>query len=139
MQFRRRREEEVSITLTPLIDVVFLLLIFFMVSTTFDKTAELQIELPQASAEPVEAPPRVLEVAVNAQGTYFINGQQVTGTTIDSLLRALVKTVGRDRDMPVILRADATTPHQAVVTAMDAVAQLGMNRLSIATTVAPAE
>jgi biopolymer transport protein ExbD len=139
MQFRRRREEEVTITLTPLIDVVFLLLIFFMVSTTFDKTSELEIELPEASAEPVEAPPRALEVVVNAQGTYFINGQQVTGTTIDALLRALVRTVGQDRDMPVILRADATTPHQAVVTAMDAVSQLGMNRLSIATIAVPTE
>lgn len=139
MQFGRRREEEVSITLTPLIDVVFLLLIFFMVSTTFDKTSELQIQLPEASAKPVEAPPKVLEVAVNAQGAYFINGQQVTGTSIDALLRALVRTVGQERDMPVILRADATTPYQAVVTAMDAIAQLGMNRLSIATAVVPTE
>jgi biopolymer transport protein ExbD len=139
VQFRQRREEEVSITLTPLIDVVFLLLIFFMVSTTFDKTSELKIDLPEASAEPVETPPRVLEVVVNARGTYFINGQEVKGNTVDALLRVLVKTVGDERDMPVILRADATTPHQAVVRAMDAVSQLGMNRLSIATTSVPTE
>lgn len=139
MQFRQRREEEVSITLTPLIDIVFLLLIFFMVSTTFEKTSELKIDLPEASAEPVEAPPRALEVVVNAQGNYFIDGQEVTGTTVDALLRALKKTVGYERDMPVILRADATTPHQAVVTAMDAISQMGMSRLSIATTRVPTE
>jgi len=95
MKFRRERTDDLELNLTPLIDVVFLLLIFFMVSTTFQNESEISLQLPKASEEPVEG------------------------------------------DIPITIRADAQTPHQAVVTAMDAAAQLGLTRMSIATSLSP--
>ncbi|MCB1756409.1 MAG: biopolymer transporter ExbD [Gammaproteobacteria bacterium] len=121
------------ISLTPLIDVVFLLLIFFMVSTTFQKDSELQVHLPEATSEPSSAPVDALEIVINTSGQYFLNGQELTNNRLETL-RAAISTLTRGkRDTPLIIRADAQTPHQAVVTAMDAAAQLGMLKLSIAT------
>ena len=129
-----RTDERVDINLTPLIDVVFLLLIFFMVSTTFDRHANLKVELPEASAkqqkQQVEEP---LVLAIDAEGNYFINNRQVVNTTLDTLKTALQKSVADRKDVSLVLRADAKTPHQSVVRAMDAASQLGLTRLSIAT------
>ena len=133
MNFRAAQRDELDINITPLIDVVFILLIFFMVSTTFQKSAELQVSLPESSAAPTEVPPIAIEVVINAQGQFFLNGRELINNqlaTVRSAMQSLAE--GRD-DIPVILRADAMTPHQAVVTAMDAAGQLGLNRLSIAT------
>lgn len=129
-----RSDERVDINLTPLIDVVFLLLIFFMVSTTFDRHAKLKVELPEASAEKEQQQidePVVL--SIDAEGNYFINDRQVVNTTLETLKTALQKSVADRKDVSLVLRADAKTPHQSVVRAMDAASQLGLTRLSIAT------
>ncbi len=129
-----RSDERVDINLTPLIDVVFLLLIFFMVSTTFDRHARLKVELPEASAKKEQQQQdEPLVLSIDADGNYFINDRQVVNTALDTLKTALQKSVGDRKDVSLVLRADAKTPHQAVVRAMDAASQLGLTRLSIAT------
>ena len=133
MRFRRRPREELELNLTPLIDVVFLLLIFFMVSTTFQKESEISLQLPRASTEPPEDVPERLEVVIDAAGAFYVNDQELLKADVESLQTALYELAGGDRSLPVTIRADAQTPHQAVVTAMDAAARLGMLRMSIAT------
>lgn len=129
-----RSDERVDINLTPLIDVVFLLLIFFMVSTTFDRHARLKVELPEASAKKEQQQQdEPLVLSIDAKGNYFINDRQLVNTALDTLKTALQKSVGDRKDVSLVLRADAKTPHQAVVRAMDAASQLGLTRLSIAT------
>lgn len=134
MNFRPRQREEVSINLTPLIDVVFLMLIFFMVSTTFERHAELHIDLPRADTAQEEQRREVIELAIDAQGRYFLNGRELVNTRPETLQSALTQVTEGDASLPLIIRADASTPHQSVVTAMDVAARLGIARLSIATT-----
>lgn len=128
-----RRDERVDVNLTPLIDVVFLLLIFFMVSTTFDRHAKLKVELPEASASTEQQLEEPVILSIDAKGNYFINDRQVVNTTLETLKSALQKTIADKKDVSLVLRADAKTPHQSVVRAMDAASQLGLTRLSIAT------
>lgn len=139
MNLRPQRRDDPEVNLTPLIDVVFLLLIFFMVSTTFDREAQLKVELPQASSEPVQMPEQILEITINVNGDYFINEQQVINTEPETLRRAIVQSIGARRDLPVIVRADARSPFQAVVTAMDVTGQLGLTQLSLATSQPPSD
>lgn len=134
MNFRPRQTEEVGINLTPLIDVVFLLLIFFMVSTTFDRHAELKIALPQASAEPTSSESQIIDLVIDAGGRYFVNGRELVNTQPATLREVLAQYLEGERERPLIIRADARTPHQAVVTALDVASRLGISRLSIATT-----
>lgn len=133
MKFRKKPREDLELNLTPLIDVVFLLLIFFMVSTTFQKESELSVQLPSATQEPQVTPTDTLEVVINAAGTFFVNDQELVSSDSQSLQVALDRLSAGRRDIPLIIRADAKTPHQAFVTAMDAAAALGMLKLSIAT------
>jgi biopolymer transport protein ExbD len=133
MNLRPERREDPEVNLTPLIDVVFLLLIFFMVSTTFDREARLKIELPEATSEVTEAPAEVLEIAINAAGDYFIDEQKLVNRKPETLKKAIQQTLGERRDLPVIIRADGRTPHQSVVTVMDTASQLGLLELSLAT------
>lgn len=134
MDFGSRRSlEDPELNLTPLIDVVFCLIIFFVVTTTFDDRSALNIELPTAS--PSEALPvgEPLQVQIDAEGRYFIAGNEVLRRDGAALREALEQIAGDDRERSVILRADARTPHQAVVTAMDALGAVGFTKLSIAT------
>lgn len=133
MQFRRQSKTEDSINLTPLIDVVFLLLIFFMVSTTFTKETHLSIDLPEGSGQPLAEQQQEIEILINADGSYALNGQNLVNRQLDTLKRALEKTANGNADRPLIITADANTPHQSVVTAMDAAGQLGFVHLSITT------
>lgn len=133
MQFQRQRREEVSINLTPLIDVVFLLLIFFMVSTTFTKETHLDVDLPQAAAGEAGSQTDSIDVLINAEGQYSVNGQLLVNTQAQTLRHAIAEVAGEDRTLPMIITADARTPHQSVVTAMDVVGQLGFTHLSIST------
>jgi biopolymer transport protein ExbD len=134
MNFRPdRKEDNVEINLTPLIDVVFLLLIFFMVSTTFDRHAKLKVQLPEASAKMEQKQEEPIVLSIDANGKYYINDRQVVNTQLDTLKKALRKSIGDKKDVALVLRADAKTPHQSVVRAMDAASQLGLTRLSIAT------
>jgi biopolymer transport protein ExbD len=129
------KEENVEVNLTPLIDVVFLLLIFFMVSTTFDRHARLKVSLPESSAKASQQQLEPLVLSIDARGNYFLNERQLVNKQLDTLKQAIRKTVGEQdiTQLAIVLRADANTPHQAVVRAMDAASQLGMTRLSIAT------
>jgi len=128
-----RSDERVDVNLTPLIDVVFLLLIFFMVSTTFDRHAKLKVELPEASAKTEQQLEEPVVLSIDVKGNYFINDRQVVNTQLDTLKIALQKTIADKKDVSLVLRADAKTPHQSVVRAMDAASQVGLTRLSIAT------
>ena len=130
---RRSSLEEPELSLTPLIDVVFCLIIFFVVTTTFDDRSALNIQLPRAAPSeslPVGEP---LQLQINAEGRYFIAGNEVLRRDGAALREALEQFAGSDRERSVIIRADARTPHQAVVTAMDALGAVGFTRLSIAT------
>ena len=133
MNLQPGNEDEPDINLTPLIDVVFLLLIFFMVSTTFEHQSRIKIELPEATAEQTAAEEETLEIIIDAQGQYFIGEQQVVNTELKTLKTAISKAVGDREAMPVTIRADANTPHQAVVRALDATSQLGLTSISLAT------
>jgi len=125
--------DEPDVNLTPLIDVVFLLLIFFMVSTTFEHQSRIKIDLPEASAAPTSQEDEKLEILIDAQGRYFIGDQQVVNTTAKTLKSAISKAVGEREGLAVIIRADAETPHQAVITALDVTSQLGLTHISLAT------
>ena len=133
MKFKREEREELELNLTPLIDVVFLLLIFFMVSTTFQKESEISLQLPKATDSETQSSTDRIEVVINAAGRYFINDQELVKNDVISLQNALYKVSGGQRDLPLTIRADAQVPHQSVVTAMDAAGQLGMLKLTIAT------
>jgi biopolymer transport protein ExbD len=132
VNLRSRVPEAPEINLTSLVDVVLLLIIFFMASTTFVRERALRVELPQASPEPVPlAAP--LEVTVTADGNYLVNRQALVNNSADTLRRALERSAGDRRDLPVAIRADARATHQSVVTAMDVAGRLGFVHLSIAT------
>ena len=133
MKFRRKSKQDNGLNLTPLIDVVFLLLIFFMVTTTFTKEKRLLITLPEANGEPAEETAQTLELLVNAEGNYAVNGQNLINREIKTIMAALQDASGGNVEMPLIITADAQASHQAVVIAMDAAGQLGFSRLNIAT------
>jgi biopolymer transport protein ExbD len=134
MQLRAASTEDPEISLTSLIDVVFLLLIFFMVSTTFEHQAVLKVDLPEAkNVSAPENQPNSFELVIDPNGQFYLNDQQLVDGKRATLEAAFIEAAGDDRDIPIILRADAETPHHFVVTAMDVTAQLGFSRLSIAT------
>lgn len=133
MKFKRTVREDLAINMTPLIDVVFLLLIFFMVTTTFSRETRLLVNLPEADAEAGEAPAEQLEIIVSVEGSYTINGKALVDAEATTLARALELESGGDINLPVIIVADALATHQSVVTAMDVIGQSGFTRLNIAT------
>ncbi len=133
MNFRPHREEEVDVNLTPLIDVVFLLLIFFMVSTTFIRESEIELTLPEASAEVREDPLDIIEIAIDAKGQFFVNGNALINTQLVTIRQALNDARPADAEPVVIISADANATHQAVVTVMDAARQVGMTRITFPT------
>jgi len=134
MKLRVSSAEDPEINLTSLIDVVFLLLIFFMISTTFERQAALKIDLPESSAEarPQEDPDR-LELVIDPDGQIYLNDTQLVDSAPATIRAALAEQAGELRNIPVVIRADAQTPHHYVVTVMDVAGQLGFTRLSIAT------
>jgi len=134
MKFSSRNlEEDASINLTPLIDVVFLLLIFFMVSTTFDTTSQLKIKLPEASDHKKANELRELNLVIDAEGRFFVNSRELASQKSAALSAALQQALdGSVR--PVIIQSDAKSPVQSLVTAMDVVGRLGLTEVSIATT-----
>jgi len=133
VQFRRQKNQEVSVNLTPLIDVVFLLLIFFMVSTSFTKETHLSLDLPEASGEENQVKVDSIDILIDSKGQYSLNERALVNNQIDTLIAALKETSGGNNDLPLIITADAATPHQAVITAMDAAGQLGFSKLSLTT------
>jgi biopolymer transport protein ExbD len=138
LSLRVRAQPEVN--LTSLIDVVFLLLIFFMVSTSFVKQSQINISLPQAdSSTVVEAPPEQIDIMITTTGTYFVNGRELINNRPETIRNALQKvSIGRS-NMPMIISADANAKHQHVITAMDVAGRLGFTHISIATVNDPVE
>ncbi len=138
MNLRPHRPEppDTDINLTPMIDVVFLLLIFFMVSTTFKEDARIQVRLPEAQGEavPAELSPGALEITIDSAGVFYVDERMVADREPAILRQAIAAVVGAERERPVIIRADAATPHQAVMTAMDVASRLGLLRFSLAAT-----
>ena len=133
MKFRRQRLDDVNINLTPLIDVVFLLLIFFMVSTTFTRETQLSVDLPEAQGQPKEAGDEEIEILIDEGGGYRVNGQGLVDNRMRTLQAAIYKISAGDTTMPMIITADAQAAHQDVVRAMDAAGQMGFVHLSITT------
>jgi biopolymer transport protein ExbD len=134
VNLRTRPHEEPELNLTSLIDVVLLLLIFFMASTTFVDESRIKLQLPQASGEPApESRKHPIEVAVTASGEYRVNGQTLINRNTATLSAAVSKLAGEARNIPITIRADARATHQSVVTAMDVLGRLGFRAISIAT------
>jgi biopolymer transport protein ExbD len=133
MKFKRSNRDELSINITPLIDVVFLLLIFFMVTTTFSKETRLLVNLPETNVEAAEAEASQIEIIVSRDGIYTINGRALVNSRIETLMQGLQIESGGDLNLPILLIADAEATHQSVVTAMDGIGQSGFSQLNIAT------
>ena len=133
MKFQRRRAPEMSVDLTPLIDVVFLLLIFFMVTTTFVQEGRLSLELPEADTEAVTEPAEPVQVLVSQEGDYAVNGRPLADRGIDTVRAALRDASNDDATLPMVITSDGGAPLQAVVRVMDAAGQLGFERIRIAT------
>ena len=133
MKFREQEPEQAELNLTPLIDVVFLLLIFFMVSTTFQKESEIKISLPQAATDKQPLATDKIEVMVNATGTMHVGGRELVNSQLSTVRQALQKAANGRRDIPLVIRADKGTPYQAIVTVMDAGSQIGLLRISLPT------
>jgi biopolymer transport protein ExbD len=135
VNLRPHRRPPPDINLTPLLDVVFLLLIFFMVSTTFKDEARLRVQLPQAQGEDVPVTDREqIVVVIDRSGAYYVDDQAVVDQSHETLVRAINGALGDRKPIPVLIQADAQTPHQAVMTAMDAAAELGLTRIAFSAT-----
>lgn len=128
----KKGKKDLEINLTPLIDVVFLLLIFFMVSTSFKKESKISLDLPEASGDALEAQENALEINVNQAGDVYVNGLGITNRQIQTIKDA-IKTASADPTVSVIISADAEAPYQSVISVMDAAGQLGYNNLTLAT------
>ena len=133
-----RYREEPEISLTSLIDVVFTLIIFFVVTTTFDEHSAIALQLPQAMRQSQLEPVEPLTIVIDGQGRFYVGANEVLKKDADSLRRAIEEVAGDDRERPVTLRADAKAEHQWVVSALDVLRQLGFARVQFATTAAEA-
>jgi len=133
MNFQSQRRDEVELNITPLIDVVFLLLIFFMVSTTFERESEINITLPEASKDITEAKPDAIRIAIDTESRIYINDRALINSQLTTIKQGLSDALKNLQDAPVIISADAGTSHQMVVKVMDAARQLGLVRITFAT------
>ena len=129
-----RRGDDFEINVIPLIDVLLTLLMFFVLTSTFIQHSRLQVTLPQASTQDRDLNAPALTIMIDRDGRFFVGSDEVMGEGIEALKQTIARNAGDDRERPVTIRADAMTPNQNVVTAMDALGQLGFTRLSIATT-----
>ncbi len=132
MNLRSRRTEDLSLNVTPLIDVVFLLLIFFMITTTFDHESELKIELPEAKGKVDQQKKDKISIVIDASGKFTVEGKEVVNTHAETLKRVLHKVAGDQENPRIIISGDKAAPHQSIMTAMSAAQQLGFTRLTFA-------
>ena len=133
MNFRSERRDEVNLDITPLIDVVFLLLIFFMVSTTFEHNSEINITLPSSSKEVTEAKPDAVNIGLDSQGNVYINDKALVNAQLETIKTALSAALVGLNEPPIIISADSNATHQSVVRVMDAARQLGLIKITFAT------
>ena len=137
MNFLHERQEAQELNLAPLIDVVFILLIFFMVTTTFEKQAFLHINLPKADITPETTQQTPHELIVDENGYFYLQGRKVLNARPTTLLAGIQQMKWRDKNRQITIRADARAPHQSVVTALQTLTRLGYRRISISTTPSP--
>lgn len=130
--WRNKKKEELQLNLTPLIDVVFLLLIFFMISTSFKKETKISLDLPEANGEIAEKLPEVIEISINKDGEVFVNGEGLINRQLETIKDAITQ-VANDPATPLVINADAQAPYQSVISVMDAAGQVGFNNLTLAT------
>ena len=133
MKLIRHKRESVDVNLTPLIDVVFLLLIFFMVSTTFTKETRLTLQLPEAQSAEVAVPPQMIEVVVGVDGQYAINGRSLVNNQIKTLMSAIAELTDPSQQLPFIVTADQNAKHQDVIRVYDAAGRLGFTNIGVTT------
>ena len=134
MNLNLREKTDPEVNLTSLIDVVFLLLIFFMVSTSFVKQSQIAINLPQVdSAAIVEESPQQIDIMITETGTFLVNGRELINNRAETIRNALQRMSGGDNSLPLTISADANAKHQHVVTAMDVAGRLGFVQINIAT------
>ena len=133
MNFRPRKKEEPDINLIPFIDVLLVVLIFLMLSTTYSKFTELQVKLPVADTDVQRDYPKEVIVAVSGDGRYAINRQPVAGRSVDAVAQALTDAARAGKDSVVIISADATAAHQSVITVMEAARRAGLTQITFAT------
>ncbi|HWT69511.1 MAG TPA: biopolymer transporter ExbD [Pseudomonas sp.] len=134
MKFRRKQRENVDINLASLIDVVFILLLFFVVTTTFTRETQLRVDLPEAvSGAPAEDQSKQLDIAISADGVFSVNNQILPKSDLASLMDALQKASNGDTSRPLSISADGKSQHQSVITAMDAAGKLGFSHLRMTT------
>lgn len=139
MNLSPKRSEEPDVNLTPMIDVVFLLLLFFMVSTSFIRESSLKVDLPEATGEAMAEQVDPIDIVIQADGKVLVNDQAVANVTPAALAEALKRVVGEQKDPHVIISADAKAEYQLIVTAMDTAQQLGYTKLTLATRQTTAE
>ena len=132
MRFSRRKRDSLELNITPLIDVVFLLLIFFMVSTTFTRETQLLIDLPESSMD-ARLVEEVVDISISKRGSIAVNQRLIYDADLESLITAITEVSGTKNTVPIVIRADAETPHQSVIMAMDAAGRLGFTKIKIAT------
>jgi biopolymer transport protein ExbD len=134
MRIGASRQEDFEINVISLIDVMLTLLMFFVMTTTFVQHSTMKVVLPEASETVQDTPSAPLVVMIDASSRYYVDNSEVLNPSVETLKEAISRIGGDDRERAVVLRADAMTPHQAVVTAMDALGQAGFTHMSIATT-----
>ena len=140
MKLNLRPRAQPEVNLTSLIDVVLLLLIFFMVSTSFVKQSQITIRLPEADSPAVfEEPPQQIDIMITETGTYLINSRELINNRPETIRNALRKVSAGNNELPLTISADANARHQHVVTAMDVAGRLGFTQISIATVNDPSE
>lgn len=133
MQLHDPGKRELTINLTPLIDVVFLLLIFFMVSTSFTRETQIELELPKATGAPLDLTPEMIEISVDTSGNFYVNQQPLINSQLETVQKAILAVSDGDTTLPLIISADAKAPYQAVITAMDAAGKEGFTNIQMAT------
>ncbi|ESS72925.1 biopolymer transport protein ExbD/TolR [Methyloglobulus morosus KoM1] len=139
MKFQRKRREKVDITLISMIDVLFVLLLFFMVSTTFNRHTEVKIKLPEANGKEADNHPKSVNVTIDEKGVYFLmsgnegQSRRLPDQKRETLMRELVRLSQEEKELPFIISADAKTPHQSVMTVLDVAGQVGFDHITFAT------
>ena len=134
MNFQRgKRHEDLEMNLVPLIDILLVIIIFLVVSATFSRTSELQINLPTAEANPTQEKPLTIEVGINANGRYTVNNKSLASGSVDVIGAALQAAAKGGKEPTVIINADANTTHQSVVNVMEASRVAGYTHITFAT------
>ncbi|MFK8066666.1 MAG: ExbD/TolR family protein [Gammaproteobacteria bacterium] len=133
MNLRPRKDDDVELNLTPLIDVVFLLLIFFMVSTTFVKESEIKLDLPEATTAAAPSTKEAIKISIDAKGNYFLNGEPLINTQAETVEKAIKLAAGDNKEPTIVINADKQATHQSVVAVLDAARRLKFLRITFAT------